>query len=106
MPIGSGNASAGLTPPAPSEKLHDPILQDYRINKMVIPRRPFWTVLEISKLLNLSSDTVRRMFRDEVGVLRFHRRSSLSRRRYETLRIPENVLWRVLEKYSLVKINP
>jgi hypothetical protein len=64
----------------------------------------FWTTIEIARYLKLSPDTVRRMFRFEPGVLRFRRRT-WSKRRYETLRIPDDVLRRVIGKYSIVKNN-
>ncbi len=60
-----------------------------------------WTVQEVAKSWNLSTDTVTRIFRNEPGVLRIRRASGLRRRAYETLRIPDNVLRRVTKKYSV-----
>ena len=52
---------------------------------------------------NLSPDAVRRIFRDEPGVLVLGDRNPRSRRRYVTLRIPQSVLERVHRQMSLSK---
>lgn len=60
-----------------------------------------YTVEEIAEAWNLSKDAVRRIFRNEPGVLVLgtdHRRRK--KRRYETLRIPLSVLDRVHRQYS------
>jgi len=55
-----------------------------------------YSVAEIAALWGLSDDTVRKIFEKEPGVLVIGEQRSLSRkRRYSTLRIPEEVLGRV-----------
>lgn len=55
-----------------------------------------YTVDEIAASLAVSSATVRRMFRDEPGVLRLSVEPKPGRRPYLTIRVPESVLSRVL----------
>ena len=61
-------------------------------NALAVERH--YTVKQVSGMWQLSTTTVTRIFRDEVGVLKI---GSVVRgsRRYMTLRIPESVLWRV-----------
>jgi AraC-like DNA-binding protein len=54
-----------------------------------------YTVAEIAERWNLSRDAVRRLFRDEPGVLILGNHFSARKRQYTTLRIPESVLERV-----------
>ena len=55
-----------------------------------------YTVKELAALWKLSANTVTRIFRDELGVLRIGRdRPRRGRRSYTTLRIPESVVQRV-----------
>jgi AraC-like DNA-binding protein len=54
-----------------------------------------FSVKEIASLLNLSSDTVRRMFADEQGVITLGNENPRGKRRRVTLRIPRNVYERV-----------
>lgn len=59
-----------------------------------LSREPHLTVGELSRLWGFSTDTVRRLFRDEPGVIII----SHPRRRtrtYKSLRIPESVAQRV-----------
>jgi predicted transcriptional regulator len=57
------------------------------------------TVAEIAELLGVSTDTVRRLFADEPGVIDLGRHEpALDRRRYRVLRIPMSVLDRVLNR--------
>jgi hypothetical protein len=58
-----------------------------------------YTVAEIAELWKLSDDTVRAIFEHEQGVLVFgDDRSNGRKRRYVTLRIPEDVARRVHER--------
>ena len=50
---------------------------------------------ELGELWRLSTDTVRRLFEREPGVLVIEHTKSHGRRRYRTLRIPESVALRV-----------
>jgi hypothetical protein len=61
-----------------------------------------YTVAEVAGMWNLSHDSVRKVFMDEPGVLAFGDRSSRSKRRYTTLRIPESVVVRVHRRLSMV----
>jgi hypothetical protein len=54
-----------------------------------------YSVLELAELWNLSENTIRRMFENEPGVLKWGGREGRFRRRYTTLRIPETVVLRV-----------
>ncbi len=54
-----------------------------------------YSIDEVSVLWNLSDKTVKKLFREEKGVLRFGHPGSSTRRAHETLRIPESVLLRV-----------
>ena len=60
-----------------------------------------YTVGEIAEMWNLSKDAVRRIFRNEPGVLVLGSRSKGSKRCYTTLRIPQSVLLRVHRQYCL-----
>jgi hypothetical protein len=50
-----------------------------------------YSVAELGKLWNLSEKTIRRMFENEPGVLRWGKSEARVRRGYITLRIPESV---------------
>ena len=57
------------------------------------------TVAEIAEMLGVSSDTVRRLFSEEPGVIDFGRHDpTLGKRRYRLLRIPDSVLDRVINR--------
>lgn len=57
----------------------------------------FLTVVEVAEQLKINEDTVRRLFANEPGVvvICFPRKG---RRVYRTLRIPQNVFKRVVER--------
>jgi len=62
-----------------------------------------YTVAEIAALWNLSDDAVRKIFEKESGVLTIgDARPTVRKRRYTTLRIPEDVLARVHRRLSKV----
>jgi len=50
---------------------------------------------ELAELWGLSSDTIRRLFEDEPGVVTIGERNPRRKRRYVTLRIPQSVAARV-----------
>ena len=55
-----------------------------------------YTVKELAALWKLSANTVTRIFREELGVLKIGRgRPRRGRRSYTTLRIPESIVHRV-----------
>ena len=56
---------------------------------------------QIAELWAMSSDTVRRIFENEPGVLVIERPRSYGKRRYRTLRIPESVGSRVYHRLAL-----
>lgn len=62
-----------------------------------------YTVLEIAKLWNLSSDTVRDLFQHETGVIAIGNPYPNRKRRYVTLRIPHSVVERVHSRLSSAK---
>lgn len=63
-----------------------------------------YTVSQIAEAWGINDDTVRRLFADEPGVLRFSFPRTLQRKKapYITLRIPASVLDRVYQKRSSV----
>ena len=66
-----------------------------------LPAR-YYSAREIAELLNLSQDSVRKLFQDEPDVLVLGDQSSKYKRRYTTLRVPDSVLRRVLRRMSNV----
>ena len=62
-----------------------------------------FTVDEIAQLWGLSADSVRRLFKDEPGVLAISPRQRRGKRAYVTLRIPSSVIERVHRKLSIVR---
>ena len=61
-----------------------------------------YTVGEIASLWSLSDDAVRNLFESEPGVLSIGEERSGRKRRYVTLRIPEDVAERVHRRLSRV----
>lgn len=64
----------------------------------------YYSVDEIAALWKLSRDSVRRLFKNEPGVLAIAPRQRRGKRGYVTLRIPSSVVERVHRKLSLVKV--
>lgn len=60
--------------------------------------KDIYTVAEVAALLNLSSDTIRRIFIDEPGVISLGDENPRGRRKRVTLRIPKEVVERVKRK--------
>jgi hypothetical protein len=54
-----------------------------------------FSVAEVAELWKLNQTTIRRIFRDEPGVLKFGSQETRFKRGYMTLKIPESVLQRV-----------
>lgn len=63
---------------------------------------PHYTVAEIAELWHLSDDAVRKLFENEPGVLAIGEARSGRKRRYVTLRIPEDVVERVHRRLARV----
>ena len=62
----------------------------------------FRTVVEVAAMLEVSKDTVRRLFADEPGVIDLGRHlATRGKRRYRVLRIPNAVVTRFLERRSV-----
>jgi integrase len=59
-----------------------------------------FSVPELSKLLNLSPRTVRRMFQDEPTAVRIRTASQSGKRSYTTYRIPESTAVRVYQRHT------
>jgi len=59
---------------------------------------------DIAEMWNLSRDSVRRLFRDEPGVLAVTPPRRRGKRTYVTLRIPASVVERVHQKLSIVRV--
>jgi hypothetical protein len=56
---------------------------------------PHFTPEELAELWKLDISTIRRMFRDEEGVMRYGNTGTCGRREYVTLRIPASIAERV-----------
>lgn len=54
-----------------------------------------YTVAEVAALWNFSDDTIRKIFRDQPGVIKIGSPERRFKRGYISLRIPESVLQRV-----------
>jgi hypothetical protein len=65
--------------------------------KTDVTHERIWTGAEVAAMLCVSDDTVIRRFRSEPGVLLIPGPSG----RYQTLRIPDSVLKRVLQKFTV-----
>lgn len=63
--------------------------------RRVICAEKHYSVSELAELWNLSNSTIRRIFENEPGVLKWGSREARFRRQYTTLRIPETVVMRV-----------
>lgn len=61
---------------------------------------PHFTVREIAEMWHVSDDTVRKVFRDEPGVLAIGSEESRFKRGYVTLLVPESVVKTVHRKHS------
>jgi len=61
---------------------------------------PHYDVIEISSAWGMSTDLVRRLFRNEPGVLTIERPATRSKRGYSTIRVPESVMVRVHTRLS------
>jgi hypothetical protein len=61
---------------------------------MFNPRDRHWTVPDLAAAVNLSRDTIRRLFSDEPGVIRIYK-PKRNLRRHAMLLIPESVVERV-----------
>lgn len=60
-----------------------------------------FTVQEIAEMWNYSTNTIRRLFRDEKGVIKIGRPETRFKRKRFQLSIPESVLARVHQKLSV-----
>jgi hypothetical protein len=65
---------------------------------LVALTEPHYSVKEIAQMWSLSAAAIRRMFRNEPGVLRFGKQNKGHRRDYVTLRIPVSVAERVYRR--------
>lgn len=66
---------------------------------LAILTEPKYTYLQLSKLTGLNCRTLRRQFQNEAGLIIVGRESLRgSKRRYETVRIPQSVVLRVFQR--------
>jgi hypothetical protein len=63
------------------------------------PATPY-TVQEAAALTGFSADTITRMFQQEPGVLVLDRTTTMSKRRYRSIRIPRAVFERVVRRIT------
>ncbi len=61
----------------------------------------YLTVAEVADMLDVSEDTVRRMFANEPGVINLGHEQEPGSRRYRILRIPRRVLNRVINERAV-----
>jgi hypothetical protein len=69
-------------------------------------RERHYSVSEIGEIWNLSRDAVRKIFKDEPGVMKIGDDGSRSKRGYHTLRIPESVMERVYRRLCIPDLTP
>jgi hypothetical protein len=62
-----------------------------------------YTVPQIAKIWCMSNDTVRSLFRDEPGVIKFGTEETRYKRPYISIRVPESVMFKV---HSKIKNRP
>lgn len=67
---------------------------------------PHYTPESLAEKWSLSTDTVRRLFEKEPGVLVIERQRNRAARRYRTLRIPESVAIRVHRRMTNPLVMP
>jgi hypothetical protein len=77
-----------INEPSPDRSLNTEASNELYIEK-------HYSVSELASSWQLSENTIRRMFEDEPGVLRWGTMEGRFKRRYITLRIPETVVLRV-----------
>jgi DeoR/GlpR family transcriptional regulator of sugar metabolism len=82
--------TAGIANPSRIENMNDEYL----------------TVAEVASMLDVSEDTVRRMFANEPGVINLGHEQKPSNRRYRILRIPRRVLNRVIGERAVQEHSP
>jgi hypothetical protein len=63
------------------------------------PSETHFTVQELAQLWRVSPDSIRRLFRDEPGVVHFGR-SKRNRRIYDPIRIPQTIAERVYRRLT------
>lgn len=62
---------------------------------------PHYTAEQVAEFWSLDANSVRRVFRDEPGVLKFgNDKSTYQKRAYTTIRIPQSVLDRVYRRMT------
>ncbi len=73
------------------------------MSTLVKPDEPHYTPEQVAEWWALDPKTIRRMFRDEEGVLKFgNERSTYQKKAHTTIRIPQSVMERV-HRRMLVK---
>jgi len=72
--------------------------QPERVSLQSIALERHYTVPEVAELWGMSEKSVRRLFAEESGVLRWGTSETLRKRGYCNLRIPESVLIRVHQR--------
>jgi hypothetical protein len=65
-----------------------------------------YTAEELAQAKKLHPSTVRKLFLDEPGVIRFGRGHRRGRRQYYTLRIPHSVAERVFDRMTVPSKQP
>jgi AraC-like DNA-binding protein len=83
MPWKSATSNAAEKKPVQSEGIHSIALE------------PHYSVPQIAAMWHMSQKSVRRLFDEEAGVLRWGSGETRRKRGYQNLRIPQSVLIRV-----------
>jgi len=85
--------------PANKQLLRGPERASLSAEHREIVAEKHYSVSELAVTWNLSENTIRRMFENEPGVLKWGATEGRFKRRYTTLRIPETVVLRVHRQY-------
>jgi hypothetical protein len=83
----------------PYGKVEPFIYKGERYTNLVVDEKHY-TPNDLAKAWGVSVDSIRRLFRDEPGVLKMGEKSPSHKRQYLTLRIPESVAGRVHKRLS------
>lgn len=70
------------------------------VDHKALALEPHYEPTAVAKLWGLSVDTVRTLFENEPGVIKYGHEGTRLKRQYWSIRIPESVMVRVHRKYS------
>jgi hypothetical protein len=94
-PWGHKNGTAYFLLPRSQQLFHDLEVQDVPVDEAV------FTAEELAQTKKVHPSTIRRLFLDEPGVIRFGSGRRRGRRQYYTIRIPQSVAERVFRRMTV-----